>query len=116
MSKKAETGAKGEQLAAKSLEDNGYEVLEVNYRYKHAEIDIIAKKEGLLIFVEVKTRTKINFGYPEEAVDEKKALKVNEGAEQFIYENDWTGDVRFDIISVVNGAKIEIKHFEDAFY
>jgi len=116
MSNKAETGAKGEQLAAEYLKDNGFEILEHNYRYRHAEIDIIAKKENLLIFVEVKTRTKIDFGYPEEAVDGKKALKVNEGAEQFIYENDWTGDIRFDIISVVNGSETEIKHFEDAFY
>jgi putative endonuclease len=116
MSKKADLGLKGELLAAKYLSKKGYEVLETNYRYRHAEIDIITKTGGLLVFVEVKTRSKINFGYPEEAVDQKKAAKVIEGADQYIVANDWKGDVRFDIISVLVGDQVEIQHFEDAFY
>jgi len=116
MSKKADLGEKGELLAAAYLSEKGYEVLMKNYRYKHAEIDIVARIGELLVFVEVKTRSKINFGYPEESVDEKKSAKVIEGAEQYIVESDWQGDVRFDIISVVVGKEIKIQHFEDAFY
>jgi len=116
MSIKAELGGEGELMASNFLEQNGYQIVERNYRYKHAEIDVIAQKDKLLVFVEVKTRSKVGFGFPEQAVDDKKAAKVIEGAEQYIYENDWDGDVRFDIIAVVVGASSEIQHFEDAFY
>jgi putative endonuclease len=115
MSNKAETGAKGEQLATDYLNDNGYDVVERNYRHKHAEIDIIAKYKELLVFVEVKTRSKTVFGFPEEAVNERKASKVIEGAEHYVLENEWNGDIRFDIVSIVLSKKIEIQHFEDAF-
>lgn len=116
MSKKAELGAEGELLAAEYLQSIGYEIQHQNYRYKLAEIDIIAKHDQLLIFVEVKTRTKTNFGFPEEAVDDKKAAKVGEGAEHYTFENNWDGDIRFDIISIVVGETTEIEHFKDAFY
>lgn len=115
MSKKAVLGAEGESLAVEYLQSIGYEIQHKNYRYKLAEIDIIAKHEQLLIFVEVKTRTKTDFGFPEEAVDEKKAAKVGEGAEHYTFENNWNGDIRFDIISVVLGDATEIEHFKDAF-
>ncbi len=116
MSKKAELGVKGELLAAEYLVSNEYVIEKKNYRYKHAEIDIIAKKDQLLVFVEVKTRTKIDFGFPEDFVDQKKAAKVGEGAEQYVFENNWNGDIRFDIISVIVGDRVEVKHFKDAFY
>lgn len=116
MSKKAELGVKGESLSAKHLIDKGYSILERNYRYKHAEIDIIARIGQVLVFVEVKTRTKTNFGYPEESVNDKKANKVIEGAEQYVFEEDWEGEIRFDIISIVINEETIINHFEDAFY
>ena len=116
MSKTAEIGAKGESLAAKYLMEKGYEILERNYRYKHAEIDIIAKKGQLVVFIEVKTRTKANFGFPEDSVDDKKAAKVIEGAEQYVLENDWRGDIRFDIVSIIMETDKSVQHFEDAFY
>ena len=116
MHKKDELGNKGELLAAKHLQNQGYEIQRRNYRYKLAEIDLIAKNDELLIFVEVKTRSEINFGFPEEAVDAKKEAKVGEAAEYYVFENNWVGEIRFDIISVVFGKKVEIKHFKDAFY
>lgn len=116
MSKKADLGVKGESLAAEYLSAKNYEILMKNYRHKHAEIDIVARLGELLVFVEVKTRSSINFGYPEESVDKKKSNKVIEGAEQYVLECDWQADVRFDIISVVVGKEIKIQHFEDAFY
>ncbi|MEQ8425076.1 MAG: YraN family protein [Cyclobacteriaceae bacterium] len=117
MTDKIKKGNKGEELAAAYLQKKGYEVVQRNYRYRRSEIDLIVKKDNWLIFVEVKTRSSISFGYPEEFVDEKKVAKILEGAEQFLHEGDWQGNVRYDIISVrlKNGIS-EIEHFEDAFH
>ena len=117
MNKKAETGQRGEDLAAEYLQDEGYALLERNYRYKRSEIDLITRKSGVLVFVEVKTKTSNAFGDPEVAVDEKKAAKVMEGAQAYIEAIDWQGNIRFDVVSVlieVSGHRIQ--HFEDAFY
>jgi len=89
-------------------------VLERNYRFKHAEIDLIIKRENWIIFVEVKTRSSSSFGEPEEFVDSNKARKIFEAAEEYIYSNDWHGHIRFDIVSVKLGEEVEIRHFEDA--
>ncbi len=109
-------GKEGEKLAADYLIENGFEVIKRNYRYRRFEIDIIAKKEETLVFVEVKTRSANYFGEPEEALDEKQSAQIIEAAENFILETDWEGDIRFDIISVLKRGKIKITHFEDAFY
>jgi len=116
MTNNATTGAKGEQLAADFLAQNGFEILARNYRYKRSEIDLIVKKSNLLVFVEVKARKSNAFGEPESFVDEKKVLKIMEGAEQFVYETNWKGNIRFDIVSVKPGTVPEIMHFEDAFH
>jgi len=116
MSDKIKTGNKGEELAANFLEGKGYKIIIANYRYKHAEIDLIVKKENLLVFVEVKTRSSILFGEPEAFVTGKKAAKVMEGAEQFMIEHNWHGNIRFDIVSVKTGRQEVIEHFEDAFH
>ncbi|MEM9859000.1 MAG: YraN family protein [Bacteroidota bacterium] len=114
---KAELGKEGEQRAADYLSKNGYEVLARNWRYKRSEIDLICKKDNLLIFVEVKTRSYVAFGQPEDAVDEKKAAKVVEGAEEYVFQNNWNQDIRFDIISIViNDDQQKVLHLEDAFY
>lgn len=110
-------GNEGENLAAAYLEDKGYRILDRNYRYKHAEIDLIAEKDNWLIFVEVKTRTSLAFGYPEEFVDDKKINKILEGADQYLFETNWSGNVRYDIVSIKMGSKsVQIDHFEDAFH
>ena len=110
-------GKEGENLAATFLEEKGYRIVNRNYRYKHAEIDLIVEKTDFLIFVEVKTRSSLSFGYPEEFVDEKKINKIIEGAEQYLFETNWHGNVRYDIVSVKMGSELpQIDHFEDAFY
>ncbi|ELR73707.1 hypothetical protein C900_02111 [Fulvivirga imtechensis AK7] len=109
------TGREGEAAACDFLIKKGYEILETNYRYKKSEIDIIAKKEQLLVFIEVKTKSYSSFGYPEEAVNTRKAQKVIEGAENYIYELNWEKNIRFDIIAIDNSTN-EILHLEDAFY
>ena len=116
MSDKIKTGNRGEDIAADFLKDKGYEIVRRNYRYKHAEIDLIVKKENWLLFVEVKTRSSSSFGEPETFVGISKAAKILEGAEHYIFEINWQGNIRFDIVSVKLGAKPEVVHFEDAFY
>lgn len=110
------TGDQGEQIAVEYIIKNGFIVLERNYRYKRAEIDIIAQKDDQLVFLEVKTRNGSFFGYPEEAVDEKKTEMILMAANQYIFEIEWEKEIRFDIISVSLGPILKIRHFEDAFY
>lgn len=110
------TGKEGETLAADFLQQKGYEIIVRNYRYKHAEIDLIVRKDSFIVFVEVKTRSYSFFGEPEAFVDSKKAATVIRAAEQYTYEHNYEGNVRFDIISVKTGVIPEIVHFEDAFY
>jgi putative endonuclease len=107
------SGQKAEEKAALYLKDKGYEILERNYRYRRSEIDIIARKENLIVFVEVKFRSGNSYGDPEISVNEKKGSQVLIGAENYLFEKDWNGEVRFDIISILSDRSIE--HFEDAF-
>ncbi|MDH5475903.1 MAG: YraN family protein [Cyclobacteriaceae bacterium] len=114
MSNKTKIGAKAERHAASYLISRGYEIIANNYRYKRSEIDIIAEIGDIIVFVEVKSRSNRGFGNPEASVNEKKEQKVIEGAENFIYERNWNGRIRFDIIAI-DLKTDEITHFEDAF-
>jgi putative endonuclease len=116
MGKNKELGQEGEQMAADYLKKNGWEILEMNYRYRRSEIDLIAVKDLHLVFFEVKVRTNTTFGHPEDFVDDKKAENIIKGAEHYIGQIDWRGNIRFDIISIIKKEKPELKHFEDAFY
>jgi putative endonuclease len=111
-------GSISEKLASEWLQSRGYEFFEANYRYKHAEIDLIMKHRGLLIFVEVKFRSGTGYGYAEEFVDYKKRQLIIRAADNFIYERDWHKDIRFDIVGVYRdkNGNMAFKHFEDAFY
>lgn len=112
-----DTGKAGEEQAARFLTEKGYEILTRNYRHQHAEIDLIARKDKLLVFVEVKTRTNLSFGQPEEFVSYAKTRLVMKAAEHYIYASNWPYDVRFDIVSVtISHNQIQVKHIEDAFY
>ncbi|MFN3403495.1 MAG: YraN family protein [Cytophagaceae bacterium] len=106
-------GKKGEEIAASFLQKKGYTIIRRNFRYSRAEIDLIAQKDGIMVFVEVKKRSYNAFGYPEEAVNHSKERRIISAAEHFIYQTDWMGDIRFDIVSVM-GDRVE--HFEDAFH
>lgn len=116
MSDKIQKGNYGEQLAVDFLQASGYEILERNYRFRHAEVDIIAQQNNLLVFVEVKLRSDRAFGEPEAFVSPVKEEKILQAAEHYMLDKDWKGDVRFDIISIVTMPTIEIAHIEDAFY
>ncbi|WP_026955373.1 YraN family protein [Algoriphagus vanfongensis] len=118
MAEHNDKGNQAEMLAAQWLMEKGYELLTQNYRFKHAEIDLIMKYRGLLIFVEVKYRSGTGFGYAEEFVDATKKKLLVKAADAYIYEIDWHQDIRFDIVGVYKDryGTINFRHFEDAFY
>lgn len=112
-----EIGKKAEDMAANYLFSKGYDVVVRNWRFKKAEIDLIARKEGILIFVEVKYRSYDHFGAPEISVDEEKErLLLDAGAAYAEHVgHDWA--VRFDIVSILKSdSGYRIEHFEDAFF
>ncbi|NJN26802.1 MAG: YraN family protein [Cyclobacteriaceae bacterium] len=115
MGKNNELGLEGEQLARDYLEQNAWHICACNYRYRRSEIDLIASKNDLMIFVEVKTRTNTAFGMPEEFVNENKVENIHKAAVQYIIDIAWQGQIRFDIIAIVRKSTTEITHFEDAF-
>lgn len=112
-------GSWGESRAADFLVEKGYRILERNYRYNHAEIDLIAAKGKMMIFVEVKTRSGTGFGMPETFVNYTKIRLVKKAANFYIFFKDWQYDVRFDVISILQhhaNGKVNIEHIEDAFH
>jgi putative endonuclease len=113
-----DSGEWGETLAAQFLREAGYTILERNWRYKRAEIDIIARDGDILVFVEVKTRAYISFGRPEEMVGFQKKRMLYDAAAAYMRHigHDW--EIRFDIIGVTGseGRLVSIEHFKDAFY
>lgn len=111
------TGKKGEAAAARYLEKNGYEIVKYNYTIFGSEVDLIARKDETLCFVEVKTRGSDNFGLPEEFVDDRKRRKIIRAAKVFIGQKEYADFyVRFDIISVLHKSeKVEINHITHAF-
>jgi putative endonuclease len=110
-------GKKGEQLAVEFLIDKNYTILEQNYRFNKAEVDIIAKKENILAVIEVKTRSTSEFGSPQDFVKPKQIKNLIKAVDAYVIEHDLSLEVRFDIIAIItkNGNHM-IEHLEDAFY
>lgn len=116
MAQHNELGKKGEQLAIDFLINNEYTILEKNYRYLKAEVDIIAQKDDTLIAVEVKTRTSAYFGNPQDFVNPKKIKLLTSAIDFYVNNNDLDFEVRFDIIAVITNKKeTKIEHLIDAF-
>jgi len=111
-------GDKGEQLVVDFLVKHGFEIIETNWRWKRCEVDIIAKEQETLVFVEVKTRTNTKFGLPEESVSKHKQQQLQQAADEFIFENNHKGEIRFDVVAVnlQQNIAIEIHHIKDAFF
>ncbi|MGG6229465.1 YraN family protein [Tenacibaculum sp. SDUM215027] len=116
MAQHNELGKKGEQLAIDFLVKKGYTIVEKNYRFQKAEVDIIAQKEQLLSVVEVKTRSTAYFGNPQGFVNPKKIKLLVTAIDNYVTENDLDVEIRFDIIAVVKQRnEFTIEHIEDAF-
>ena len=112
-----ELGIWGEQYAADYLLRNGYEILERNWFFNKAEIDIIARHGEQLVIVEVKTRNSDFFGDPQEFVKPSKIKLLVKAANEYIISNDLDIETRFDVIAVLKNSKQQaLEHFENAFY
>lgn len=117
MAEHNELGKFGEELAVDFLQQNGYVVLETNWTFQKAEIDIIAQKENTLAIVEVKTRSSIEFGLPQDFVKPKKIQLLVKAVNEYVVSNDLDVEVRFDIIAIFkDDSRYKIDHIEDAFY
>ena len=117
MAEHNELGKLGEELAVEYLQKAGYEILETNWVFQKAEIDIIAKKGEIIAVIEVKTRSSIDFGLPQDFVNPKKIQLLVKAINEYIISNDLDAEVRFDIISIQKIEKnFKIEHLNDAFY
>ena len=118
MKSNKEIGQIGEDAAVLFLEQLGYNILERNWRFSRAEIDIIAKDHDILVFVEVKTRSYNYYGEPEDFINERKEHLLSDAASQYmnLIKYDW--EIRFDIISILilKNQELQIKHFKDAWF
>ncbi|MFA7532885.1 MAG: YraN family protein [Tissierellaceae bacterium] len=109
-------GKKGELIAKKYLESKGYTILNMNYRNKIGEIDIVAFYKDILVFIEVKSRTGTTFGYAYEAVNRKKQRKIIAVSYGYIKEFGLRNNqTRYDIIEVYLTKETKINHIENAF-
>lgn len=117
MAEHNDLGKLGEELAVDFLEKKGYEILETNWVFDKAEIDIIAQKENILAVVEVKTRSTIEFGLPQEFVKPKKIQLLVKAINEYVTQNELDVDVRFDIVAIhKNNNNYNFEHIEEAFY
>lgn len=117
MAQHNELGKKGEKLAVDYLVKNNYDIIERNYRFDKAEVDIIAKKNQILAIIEVKTRSSSDFGNPQDFVKPKQIQRLVKAVDEYVTENDLDVEIRFDIIAIVKtGTAYDIKHLENAFY
>lgn len=119
-------GDRGEAIAAQYLESQGFTILDRNYRFERAEVDLIcmAPEEGIgpggeLVFAEVKVRSGLDYGRPEEAVSEAKRRHIVRAAQAYLHERRLEqARCRFDVISIMlrPNSEPEIEHFERAFW
>ena len=107
-------GKQGEELAKNQYLELGYEILETNYRFGRAEIDLIVLfEERILVFVEVKKRGSSKYGEPEDFVSEDQKDRIKQAAEEYIFGINWKKEVRFDIVAVDGLENVAV--FTDAF-
>ena len=117
MAEHNDLGKLGEEIAVDFLEKNGYEILETNWVFQKAEVDIIAQKGNILAVIEVKTRSSLDYGLPQDFVKPKKIQLLVKAINEYVSTNDLDVEVRFDIIAIhATGTNFDIEHLEAAFY
>ncbi len=108
-------GNRGEKIAAKFLRKQGYQIIEKNYRSRLGEIDIVAKEDESIVFVEVKTRCSTDFGLPEEALSYDKRRRLSKLALGYlVHRRIKDTNCRFDVVSILmdNKKVRKVKHIE----
>lgn len=111
------TGNQGEAMAAEYLTGKGFSLLHLNWRHSHWEVDIIASKNNILHFIEVKTRRTKKFGHPEEAVSKKKIQNLINASEEYLHQQPQWKRIQFDIlaISILKDEPVEYFLIEDVY-
>jgi putative endonuclease len=116
LAKHNKLGKDGELIAFMILQRDGFTILETNWRFQKAEVDIIAQKDGFLIFIEVKTRKSKKFGKPSDSIDKKKISLYKDAVEGYLEQNPSKLEVRFDVVNIIIGKdETEIEHIPNAF-
>ena len=112
------TGNLGEELAVNYLSEKGYKVIERNWRFRHAEVDIIAEMNGRLHFFEIKTRSSDMYGHPEESISKKKMVNLRNAAEEYQYLHPEWKYVQFNVLAIKMffDQPVEIMLFEDVYF
>jgi putative endonuclease len=117
MAQHNELGKLGEKMAVEYLQKNGFAILDTNWTFQKAEVDIIAQKENTLAIVEVKTRSSLEFGLPQDFVKPKKIQLLVKAVDNYVNTKNLDLEVRFDIIAIhKEGKSFVIEHLIDAFY
>jgi len=112
-----ELGRIGEAMATKHLSENGYIIHARNYIYDHAEVDIVAEQNGMLVFVEVKTRTSAYLSDPSLLISRKKQRSIIKASDNYAREVQPGKESRFDVIIIVTNSQYKsLEHIVDAFY
>jgi putative endonuclease len=111
-------GKYGEELASQYLKKHGYRILETNWRYQRAEIDIIAMDGPVLVFIEVKSRSDNRFNQPEDSISPRKIELIADAATRYMESINHEWEIRFDIISLVIKSEevYGLNHFKDSFF
>lgn len=111
-------GKQGERIAKEYLEANAYEILDENWTHGKAEVDLIVYEKGVIIFVEVKTRSSVAFGYPEEFVHAAKQKQMELASAAYIEIMNHQNEIRFDIIAITftRNNNYTLNHIKDAFW
>jgi len=109
-------GKNGEKLAIQFLKNKGFKIITKNYYTKFGEIDIIAEKKDLLIFIEVKTRHTDKFGSPQESITKTKKQKIYLSIKTYLSKNKVNKQIRFDVIGIkIKRNKAYINHIKDIY-
>lgn len=104
-------GKQGEQLAAAYFIERGYSLLHQNWRCRHFEVDIIATKNNMLHFIEVKCRSTAAFGFPEQSITKKKIKNLVDASAEFMYRFPEWKRIQFDVLSIIVRNNEEAEYF-----
>jgi putative endonuclease len=117
MARHNDTGKTGESLALIWFEEKGYLIMHKNWRHKNLEVDIIASKNNMLHFIEVKATTTLRYGHPEDKISEKKIKNLINASEEFLFQNPQWQRIQFDVLSItmLKDKPIEYYLIEDIY-
>ena len=116
MTKHNKLSREGELIAFMILKRGGFKILETNWRFQKSKVDIIAKKDGFLIFTEVKTRGSKKFRKPSDAINKKRIAQYKNAVEGYLEQYPSEDEVRFDVVNIIIGEdETQIEHIPNAF-